>query len=372
MWSFFRTRPVFLFVCWTFLTGADDTEEFAASRRQQCLDSAFPQSRSDFPAFLNCLGLVGSAVEVGVQAGVHARSFLDGWAGRHMRLVDTWGSHEDSSEDELLYVDIANFNDSGDRSQHRNQCEIRLRDVLESGRAEIFNFDSAAAAAKIADGELDFVYLDARHDFVGVSADIHAWWPKVRLGGVFAGHDYLDGEFPEGDFFWRSALREVLPELVNLTHVTNEKNRFPSFFVIKTSDVADSTMRIFAADEFAKRWYAQKSRYFELWKRSGQEDFLHVCRNSCGLDCAERTRSFTPSRTTVSTLRPSCRDLDEHIAAVAPVDAKDVSAVVAPACSAELDVDVKAYHQICLERCNVTCLQRKHLFSAIAENVLLA
>ena len=25
------------------------------------------------------------------------------------------------------------------------------------------------------------------------------------------GHDFVDGEFPEGDFFWISALEEVLP-----------------------------------------------------------------------------------------------------------------------------------------------------------------
>ena len=36
--------------------------------------------------------------------------------------------------------------------------------------------------------------------FAGVVSDIHAWWPKVKVGGVFAGHDFVDGEFPEGDY----------------------------------------------------------------------------------------------------------------------------------------------------------------------------
>ena len=48
--------------------------------------------------------------------------------------------------------------------------------------------ESTAAAAGMANSSLDFVYLDARHDFMGVVADIQAWWPKVKVGGVFAGH----------------------------------------------------------------------------------------------------------------------------------------------------------------------------------------
>jgi len=36
---------------------------------------------------------------------------------------------------------------------------------------------------------LDFVYIDAAHDYDNVRADIEAWWPKVKIGGTIAGHD---------------------------------------------------------------------------------------------------------------------------------------------------------------------------------------
>ena len=49
---------------------------------------------------------------------------------------------------------------------------------------------SADAARDFADGSLDFVYIDAAHDPVSVSADIRAWWPKVKAGGFLGGHDY--------------------------------------------------------------------------------------------------------------------------------------------------------------------------------------
>ncbi len=50
--------------------------------------------------------------------------------------------------------------------------------------------DSVAAADRFADGSVDFVFIDADHSCEAVYADIAAWWPKVKPGGVIAGHDY--------------------------------------------------------------------------------------------------------------------------------------------------------------------------------------
>lgn len=49
---------------------------------------------------------------------------------------------------------------------------------------------SLEAADRFPDGSLDFVFIDAAHDFDSVLADIRAWLPKVRPDGVLAGHDY--------------------------------------------------------------------------------------------------------------------------------------------------------------------------------------
>eukprot|EP00758_Cryptobia_borreli_P017336 Tbor_TRINITY_DN6182_c4_g1::TRINITY_DN6182_c4_g1_i11::g.22020::m.22020 len=37
----------------------------------------------------------------------------------------------------------------------------------------------------------DYIYVDARHDYKGVLDDISQWWPKLKKGGIMAGHDYV-------------------------------------------------------------------------------------------------------------------------------------------------------------------------------------
>ena len=56
--------------------------------------------------------------------------------------------------------------------------------------------ESTRAAAVFADNSLEFVFLDAGHDYNSVRADIQAWWPKVRPGGWLGGHDYMGAAHP--------------------------------------------------------------------------------------------------------------------------------------------------------------------------------
>lgn len=42
------------------------------------------------------------------------------------------------------------------------------------------------------DLSLDFVYIDADHSYDIVKKDIISWYPKVKYGGIIAGHDYYN------------------------------------------------------------------------------------------------------------------------------------------------------------------------------------
>lgn len=44
---------------------------------------------------------------------------------------------------------------------------------------------------EIEDGSLDFVYVDGDHSYDSCKEDIELWLPKIKKGGIIAGHDYL-------------------------------------------------------------------------------------------------------------------------------------------------------------------------------------
>ena len=58
---------------------------------------------------------------------------------------------------------------------------------------------SMNAIKKFSPKSLDFVYIDANHDFKHVSEDVEAWAKIVRPGGIVSGHDYkaIGGTIPD-------------------------------------------------------------------------------------------------------------------------------------------------------------------------------
>jgi len=44
------------------------------------------------------------------------------------------------------------------------------------------------------DKSIDFIYVDARHDFCGVYEDLSLYFPKLKCNGIMAGHDYHTAE----------------------------------------------------------------------------------------------------------------------------------------------------------------------------------
>jgi hypothetical protein len=51
---------------------------------------------------------------------------------------------------------------------------------------------SEAAVDSFRDAQLDFIYVDAGHEYRNVLADCRRWWPKLRAGGMLAGDDFAD------------------------------------------------------------------------------------------------------------------------------------------------------------------------------------
>ncbi len=97
-----------------------------------------------------------------------------------MIAVDRWEEQPDHKTEGWV-----GWDHQGSLTKFRATCDQYFTD-----RVEIIQSDSVIASTFIEGESLDFVFIDADHSYEGCKADIEAWSPKVRKGGMVAGHDY--------------------------------------------------------------------------------------------------------------------------------------------------------------------------------------
>jgi len=62
------------------------------------------------------------------------------------------------------------------------------------------------------------VFIDANHSYEYVLADIIAWYPKIKIGGILCGHDYFDVDTPgRGHVGVTKAIKETIGDDFELT-----------------------------------------------------------------------------------------------------------------------------------------------------------
>jgi hypothetical protein len=84
------------------------------------------------------------------------------------------------------------------------------RNLMECGAADrtiLIIADSKAASGFFGEASLEWVHLDARHDYASVRADIESWLPKIKRGGWLSGDDYDEEKWPDVV----RAVRDALP-----------------------------------------------------------------------------------------------------------------------------------------------------------------
>lgn len=116
--------------------------------------------------------------EIGVERGKYADCLLRKIPGLALYCVDPWVETPGYREGMQSKIE-----------QYRKETYLLLK---KHKGARIMEKFSVAAAKDIPDGSLDFVFIDGNHDFENVVADIAAWTPKVRQGGIISGHDFCD------------------------------------------------------------------------------------------------------------------------------------------------------------------------------------
>ena len=107
-------------------------------------------------------------VEVGVNEGYLSNYLLAERSDLTLWMVDVWRHNRG-----LVGLGVAS-----------NQTQFAC------GRRIIHQMTSLDAASLFPEKVLDFVFIDADHGHAAAVEDIRAWKPKLKRGGLLAGHDY--------------------------------------------------------------------------------------------------------------------------------------------------------------------------------------
>jgi len=145
--------------------------------------NAVVRTRLDLSKLIDELGLKKGA-EIGVFHGEFSEFLLANSKVEKLWSIDAWDPHIKGSAFKKWAI-------RGGKLEQAFKDAVRRLDAF-GGRSTIIRKPSADAVGMFKDGELDFVYIDASHMFSGVAMDLVNWWPKVRMGGLFAGHDYWE------------------------------------------------------------------------------------------------------------------------------------------------------------------------------------
>lgn len=128
--------------------------------------------------------------EVGCYRGEATRIFLN--KAQHVIAIDPW-------------KDYIETNPLGGQTPmaHMADAEAIFDAFIEEHPDRITKYKgrSIEIAALIPDASLDLVYIDANHEYEDVCADLQAWRPKVKPGGLLAGHEY--------SMTWHAVVRAV-------------------------------------------------------------------------------------------------------------------------------------------------------------------
>jgi len=141
--------------------------------------------RKDLPTALTKLGLSGFGAEIGVSEGAYSHRILEHSNLCHLFSIDRWEAYDSAgtmikeTPEQLKYIQAC--------------CKLAPFRT----RVSFIRMASLDAAKIFQNDFFDFIYIDADHSYTMIRQDLEAWWPKLKSGGVFAGHDYWP-ERPEG------------------------------------------------------------------------------------------------------------------------------------------------------------------------------
>jgi len=109
------------------------------------------------------------------------------WKGAYY-AIDYWNYRPWDAPHGSHSANDKNFKKQADNDDHYETAKQAM--AYAGDRVHQIRNLSTEAAKLFPDHFFDWIFIDALHTEPAVRADLWAWWPKLRPGGLFTGDDY--------------------------------------------------------------------------------------------------------------------------------------------------------------------------------------
>ena len=147
-------------------------------------------------------------IEIGVKEGMNAIAFLECCP----NITEVVGIDPYEPYDDLGYHWSKEEQDTIHGYLLKN---IALRQ--QDHRFTLLRARSQEAASLLPDDAFDFVYIDGVHTREAATADLEAYWPKLKRDGIMSGHDW--DYVSQAVLQWRSA-NDIPGDITHMIHGT--------------------------------------------------------------------------------------------------------------------------------------------------------
>jgi len=163
---------------------------------------------------LSLLPTNGVVAELGVDHGDFSQKILDINQPAKLHLVDVWKSKR--YPEELFHKVHKKF-------------EVEIK----TGKVEINRGLSTEVVKDFPDRYFDWIYIDTAHSYSVSKSELETYLPKMKPGGIIAGHDFTVGEI---DVPWKYGVIEAVYEFCGkhrweIVYLTMERGISPSFAI---------------------------------------------------------------------------------------------------------------------------------------------
>lgn len=169
-------------------------------------------------ALLECLPKGGVVAELGVDFGGFSEKILKISKPAKLHLIDVWQSNRYPQK---LFHEVSQ----------------KFSEELNTGQVVINRGYSTVVGSEFEDEYFDWIYIDTAHSYKVTKAELEMYMPKMKNGGIIAGHDFIIGEI---DVPWKYGVIEAVYEFCKTYHweiiyLTMEREIPPSFAIRKIS-----------------------------------------------------------------------------------------------------------------------------------------